>query len=55
MRWTFELAADLPLILWMGFLLEQVLVNLLDNAARYTPPKTTIIIVRRRWMANGFG
>ena len=39
-----RLAADLPLVSVDGLLLEQVLVNLLDNAARYTPPQTTITI-----------
>ena len=39
-----RLAADLPLVSVDGLLLEQVLVNLLDNAARYTPPRTTITI-----------
>jgi two-component system sensor histidine kinase KdpD len=32
-----EIAHDLPLIHVDGLLLEQVLVNLLDNAVRYTP------------------
>ena len=32
-----EIPADLPLLLVDGLLLEQVLVNLLENAARYTP------------------
>jgi two-component system sensor histidine kinase KdpD len=39
-----QLSADLPLIFVDGLLLEQVLVNLLDNAARYTPPTTSVII-----------
>jgi two-component system sensor histidine kinase KdpD len=39
-----HLAADLPLILVDGLLLEQVLINLLDNAARHTPPNTSVII-----------
>jgi two-component system sensor histidine kinase KdpD len=35
---------DLPLILVDGLLLEQLFVNLLENAARYTPPGTKIEI-----------
>ncbi len=38
------LPADLPLILVDGLLLEQVFVNLLENAARYTPRGTLITI-----------
>jgi two-component system sensor histidine kinase KdpD len=39
-----ELPDDLPLVLVDGLLLEQILVNLLENAARYTPPGTLIRI-----------
>ena len=35
---------DLPLIFVDGLLLEQVFVNLLENAAHYTPPGTKIVI-----------
>jgi two-component system sensor histidine kinase KdpD len=42
------LAEDLPLILVDGLLVEQVLVNLLENAARYTPPGTPILISAAR-------
>ncbi len=35
---------DFPLLLLDGFLLEQVFVNLLENASRYTPVGTTIDI-----------
>jgi two-component system, OmpR family, sensor histidine kinase KdpD len=48
-----RLPKDLPLISVDGILLEQVLVNLLDNAARYTPPKTAIVIsasVDGKWL-----
>lgn len=38
---------DLPLLLVDGLLLEQLFVNLLENAARYTPPRTTITITAR--------
>jgi two-component system sensor histidine kinase KdpD len=39
-----RLADDLPLIFVDGLLLEQLLVNLLENAARYTPPQTPVRI-----------
>ncbi|SFJ63595.1 sensor histidine kinase [Planctomicrobium piriforme] len=39
-----QLPNDLPLMLFDGLLLEQLLVNLLENAARYTPPGTTVCI-----------
>lgn len=35
---------DLPLLFVDGLLMEQVLVNLLENAARYTPPGTKVMI-----------
>ncbi|MGC4005571.1 MAG: ATP-binding protein [Pirellulales bacterium] len=41
---TVDLPADLPLISVDGLLFEQVLVNLLENAARYTPAGTAIDI-----------
>lgn len=41
---TVRLPADLPLICVDGLLLEQVFVNLLENAVRYTPPGTTVTI-----------
>ena len=37
-----ELSADLPLVELDATLFERVLVNLLDNAAKYTPPQATI-------------
>jgi len=33
---------DLPLILVDGVLLEQVVINLVENAVKYTPPRSTI-------------
>ncbi len=39
-----SLPRDLPLILVDGMLMETVLVNLLENALRYTPPRTPIEI-----------
>ncbi|MDD1520103.1 MULTISPECIES: sensor histidine kinase [Bradyrhizobium] len=42
------LAADLPMLQLDAVLFEQVLFNLLDNAAKYAPPDTTISIHGRR-------
>jgi two-component system sensor histidine kinase KdpD len=39
---TVRLPADLPLLFVDGLLMEQVFVNLLENAARYTPPGTQV-------------
>jgi two-component system sensor histidine kinase KdpD len=39
-----EIAADLPMLELDPVLFEQVLFNLLDNAAKYAPPKTTVSI-----------
>lgn len=39
-----QLPADLPLVPIDGLLIEQVLINLLDNAAKYTPAGTPIEI-----------
>jgi two-component system sensor histidine kinase KdpD len=44
LRITLDLPADLPLILVEATLIVQVLSNLLENAAKYTPPGTTITI-----------
>jgi two-component system, OmpR family, sensor histidine kinase KdpD len=41
---TVTLPPDLPLLEMDGLLVEQVFVNLLENAARYTPPGTPIEI-----------
>jgi two-component system sensor histidine kinase KdpD len=43
-----EIPADLPLLHLDGILMEQVLVNLLENAARYTPGGTQIDISAQR-------
>lgn len=42
-----RLAADLPLTYVDGMLIQQVLVNLLENAAKYSPPKSPIEISAR--------
>jgi len=42
-----DLPADLPLVSVDAVLLEQVFVNLLENAAKYTPPGSAIEIVAR--------
>ena len=39
-----ELPADLPLLFVDGDLMSQVLINLVENAVRYTPPTATIEI-----------
>ncbi|HMK70549.1 MAG TPA: sensor histidine kinase KdpD [Xanthobacteraceae bacterium] len=39
-----ELASDLPMLELDAVLFEQVLFNLFDNAAKYSPPETTIRI-----------
>ena len=41
---SLELAADLPMLEFDAVLFEQVLFNLLDNAAKYAPAETTISI-----------
>jgi two-component system sensor histidine kinase KdpD len=43
-RVTVDLPADLPLLDLDVVLFEQVLVNLLDNAAKYSPPGARIVI-----------
>ena len=48
-----ELAADLPMLELDAVLFEQVLFNLLDNAAKYAPAGTTISIRRRAGSETG--
>jgi two-component system sensor histidine kinase KdpD len=43
-----DLPDDLPFVLVDGVLLEQVVVNILDNAAKYAPDGTTITLAARR-------
>jgi two-component system sensor histidine kinase KdpD len=45
---SLELAADLPMLELDAVLFEQVLFNLLDNAAKYSPADTTISIRSQR-------
>ena len=42
-----DIPADLPLLSVDGLLIEQVLINVLENAARYTPPGSPIEIAAR--------
>jgi len=49
-RVELELAPALPMLELDAVLFEQVLFNLLDNAAKYSPPETTIRI--RSWQEN---
>jgi two-component system, OmpR family, sensor histidine kinase KdpD len=45
---SLELDADLPMLELDAVLFEQVIFNLLDNAAKYSPPETTISIKSSR-------
>jgi two-component system sensor histidine kinase KdpD len=44
-RVTLNVSPDLPLVAIDDVLIEQVLVNLLDNAVKYTPPDSAIRVV----------
>src|SRR5262249_29794160 len=50
-RVAVDLAAGLPMLALDAVLFEQVLFNLLDNAAKYAPPGTTVRI--RGWQDGG--
>jgi two-component system sensor histidine kinase KdpD len=45
---AFEIEANLPLVPLDVLLMEQVLINLLDNASKYAPPSSTITLSARR-------
>ena len=47
-RAEYEIAPDLPLVEVDVLLMEQVLINLLDNAAKYAPPGSTIVLAADR-------
>ena len=49
---SLELSPELPMLELDAVLFEQVLFNLLDNAAKYAPPGTTISIRGRRDLGN---
>ncbi len=51
-RVSLELAADMPMLELDAVLFEQVLFNLLDNAAKYSPAGTTISIRSAREKAS---
>ena len=51
-RVELAIAADLPLLDLDAVLFEQMLFNLLDNAARYTPAGSTVSL--RAWREAGF-
>ncbi len=44
---TVDLPAELPLVPIDGVLLEQVFINLLENAAKHTPAGTPVTIIAR--------
>jgi|GEM_PF-1388183 len=46
-----EISDEVPLVWCDGVLVERVLVNLLDNVARHTPPETSV----RLWAVGGEG
>jgi two-component system sensor histidine kinase KdpD len=49
-----RIPSDLPTVPMDGLLIEQVLVNLLDNALKYTPPEAMIEISTWTWKNQWF-
>lgn len=47
-RVELNIAPDLPMFELDAVLLEQVLINLLDNASKYTPPGSAVTLLARR-------
>jgi two-component system sensor histidine kinase KdpD len=47
-RVEYDIAPDLPLVEVDVLLMEQVLINLLDNAAKYAPPGSTLVLAADR-------
>jgi two-component system sensor histidine kinase KdpD len=45
---TMNVAGDLPLIYVDAVLMEQALVQVIDNAAKYSPPGSSIVVSARR-------
>jgi two-component system sensor histidine kinase KdpD len=43
-----EIPADLPLIPMDGLLMEQVLINLLENAVKYSPKETPVLALLKK-------
>ena len=54
-RVTVSIPQDLPLVLVDGLLVEQLLVNLLDNALKYSPPGSAIDVTAERSREDGGG
>jgi two-component system sensor histidine kinase KdpD len=51
-RVELAIAPDLPMLELDAVLLEQALINLLDNASKYTPPGSTVSILAQRQAGN---
>jgi two-component system sensor histidine kinase KdpD len=51
-RIELDIEPDLPMVHLDAVLLEQVFVNLLDNASKYTPPGSTVAVLAKRQAGN---